>query len=108
MALAAEPAPILTIFPVALDREHGVEPVRLAEVEIVLAMVGRHMDEPGAAVGGDEIAREEGARTREEAAERVHRMAGDGAGKVGAFAAPHNIVKEDRFAAVGGVLRGEA
>lgn len=76
-ALTAEPSPVLAIFAVALDRENGVEPVRLAEVEIVLAMVGRHMDKPGAAVGGDEIAREEGARAREEAAERVHRVAGD-------------------------------
>src|SRR3546814_4383709 len=57
----------------------------LAQVEIILAMVGRHMDEAGAAVGGDEIAREEGAGACEEAAEMVHRVAGDGAGEVGAF-----------------------
>ena len=63
-ALAAEPRPILAIFAVALDREDGVDAVRLAQVEIVLAMVGCHMDEAGAAVGGDEIARKERTRTR--------------------------------------------
>src|SRR3546814_13821894 len=43
-------------------REHGVDAVCLAQVEIILAVIGRHMDEAGAAVGGDEIAGEEGAR----------------------------------------------
>src|SRR3546814_10645359 len=60
-ALAAEPRPVGAVLAVALDREDGVDAVRLAQVEIILAMVGRHMDEAGAAVGGDEIAREEGA-----------------------------------------------
>ena len=78
-SLTAEPAPIRAIFAVALDRENGIDAVRLAQVEIILAMIGRHMDEPGAAVGGDEIAGEEGARAREEIAECVHRVAGDGA-----------------------------
>src|SRR3546814_18078320 len=61
-AEAAEPGPILTVLAVALDREHGVDAVCLAQVEIILAVIGRHMDEAGAAVGGDEIAGEEGAR----------------------------------------------
>ncbi len=39
-ALAAEPAPILAILAVALDREHRVDAVRLAQSEIILAMVG--------------------------------------------------------------------
>ena len=57
-------------------------PLRLAQLEIILAMVGRHMDQAGAAVGGDEVAGQEGAGPGEEAAEMVHRVAGDGAGEV--------------------------
>ena len=84
-ALAAEPQPVLAIFAVGLDREHRIDAVRLAQLEIILAMVGRHMDQAGAAVGGDELAGQEGAGLGEEAAEMVHRVAGDGAGEVGAF-----------------------
>src|SRR3546814_4042316 len=40
-ALTAEPAPVFAIFAVGFDREHGVDAVRLAQVEIILAMVGR-------------------------------------------------------------------
>ena len=64
--------------------------MRLAQVEVVLAVVGRHVDEAGAALGGDEVARQERARLGEEPAEVVHRVAGDGAGEVGAFATPGN------------------
>ena len=59
-ALAAEPQPVLAILAVALDREHRIDAVRLAQLEIILAMVGRHMDQAGAAVGGDELAGQEG------------------------------------------------
>ena len=69
----------------------GVQPVRLAQLEIVLAVVGRHVDEPGAGVGGDEIARQERPRLGEEPAEVVHRVAGDGAGEVGAFECKSSI-----------------
>src|SRR3546814_12639098 len=51
---------------------------RLAQQEIVLAMIGRHVDEPRARIGGDKIAAQERAGLRKEAAELVHRMAGDG------------------------------
>ena len=64
--LPAEPRPVGAIFPIALDREDGVDAVRLAQREIVLAMVGRHMDKAGARIGRDEIARQERARLREE------------------------------------------
>lgn len=43
--------------------------MRLAQVEIVLAMVGRHMDKTRTRIGGDEIARQEGTRLGEEPAE---------------------------------------
>ena len=79
-ALTAEPEPVGAIFAVAFDREDRIDTVRLAQVEIVLAMVRRHMDEPGAAVGRDEIASEHRARLGKEATELVHRMANDGAG----------------------------
>jgi hypothetical protein len=62
-----------------------LDAVGLAQQEVVLAMVRRHVDKAGAALGGDEIAGEERAGLGEEAAERVHRVAGDGAGEVGAF-----------------------
>src|SRR3546814_12978617 len=100
-ALAADPRPVGAVLAVALDREDGVDAVRLAQVEIILAMVGRHMDEAGAAVGGDEIAREEGAGAGVEFQRAfpilvipafagmtkvvVDRVAGDGDGEVGAF-----------------------
>jgi hypothetical protein len=57
-------------------------PVRLAQQEIVLAMIRRHVNEAGALIGGDEIAGKERAGLGEEAAEMVHRVAGDRAGEV--------------------------
>ena len=81
----AEPLPVVAVAPVGHDREDRLEPVGTAQQEVVLAMVGRHMDEAGAAVGGDEIARQEGARPGVKPAELVHRMASDGPGEVWAF-----------------------
>jgi len=49
------------------------------------------VDETGPLLGGDVIAGEERARTREEPAEGVHRVAGDGPGEVGAFTTPNDI-----------------
>src|SRR3546814_2115208 len=68
-SLAAEPEPVLAIAPVILDREDGVDAVRLAQQEIVLAMVGRHVNQAGARLGGDEIAGEERAGFSEERSE---------------------------------------
>ena len=82
-AFAAEPGPVVTILAIAQHREHRLNAVRLAQVKIVLAMVRRHMDKAGAAVGRDEIAREQRARFGKEAAEMMHRVAGDGTGEVG-------------------------
>ncbi len=48
-------------------------------------MIGGHVDQPGAGVGGDEVAGKERAWLGEEAAEVVHRVAGDGTGEVTAF-----------------------
>ena len=76
--LAAEPRPVVAEHAVAIDREHRIDAVRLAQQEIVLAMVGRHVDEAGAGVGSDEVAGQERAGLGEEAAEMMHRMAGDG------------------------------
>ena len=45
---SAEPFPVVAIAPVGHDREDRLEPVGAAQQEIVLAMVGRHVDEPGA------------------------------------------------------------
>ncbi len=55
-----------------------------AQQEVILAMVGRHVDQPGARVRGDEVAGKERAGFREEAAEVVHGVAGDGAGEFSA------------------------
>ena len=71
--------------PSASTANSGSMPMRLAQLEIVLAMVGRHVDQAGAALGGDELAGQERPRLGEEAAEMVHRVAGDGAGEVGAL-----------------------
>ena len=84
--LAAEPRPVVAIAPIGHDREDRVDPVLAAQVEIVLAMVGRHVDEAGTAIGGDEVAREHGAEGFVESAEGVHRVADFGAGEVGALA----------------------
>eukprot|EP01035_Chromulina_nebulosa_P035392 gene35391-47566_t len=56
--------------------------MRLAQLEIVLAVIRRHMDETGAGIGGDEVAGQERARLGEEPAQRVHRVAGGGAGEL--------------------------
>jgi hypothetical protein len=55
-AFTAQPRPVRAVLAIALDREDRIDPVRLAQQEVVLAMVGRHVDKAGAAVGGDEIA----------------------------------------------------
>ena len=78
--LAAEPRPILAIETAVIHREDGIDPVFLAQGEVVLPVIGRHVDEAGAGVGGDERAGEERARLGEEPAEMVHRVAGDRAG----------------------------
>ena len=78
-------APVGAIEARAVDREHRVDAVRLAQQEVVLAMIGRHMDEAGALIGRDEIAGQERARLGEEPAEMVHRVARDGAGELGAL-----------------------
>src|SRR3546814_18667535 len=77
-SLAAEPEPVLAIAPVILDREDGVDAVRLAQQEIVLAMVGRHVNQAGARPGGDEIAGGARAGVSEEAAAMVTWMAKNG------------------------------
>ena len=89
--LAAEPLPVRPVEAAVVDREHRIDPRRLADQEILLAMVGRHVDEPGTGVGGDMLGREEGTWAGEEAAEMVHRVAGDGSGEVGALALPDRL-----------------
>ena len=84
-AFTAEPEPISAIFAVAFDREHRVDSVCLAQVKVILAMIGRHMDEAGAAISGDEVACEHWARFRKETAEMVHWVADDGPLKLASF-----------------------
>ena len=81
----AQPRPVVSIASIAHDCEDGFDAHGLAQVEIVLAVIGRHVDEAGAAIGGDEIAGQHGAERFVEAAELVHRMADFGSGEVGAF-----------------------
>jgi hypothetical protein len=69
-ALPAKPAPVSTIFAIALDRELRLQPVRLAQIKVVLAMIGRHMDKAGAAVSGNKIAGQEGAGAEKEFSKR--------------------------------------
>ncbi|MNC95069.1 hypothetical protein D3C83_120900 [compost metagenome] len=57
--------------------------MRATQFEIILAMVWRHVHEARATVGGDEIAGQEGSGPGEEAAEMVHRVAGNRTGEVG-------------------------
>ena len=57
----------------------------LAQVEIILAMIGREMDDAGAAIGGYKIAGQHRARFSIEPAEFVHRVAGEGSSEFGAF-----------------------
>ena len=87
-ALAGEPFPVVAVEAGIIDGEDRVDAQLLAGDEIFLAMVGGHMDEAGARVGGDMIGGQERTRAREEAAERVHRVAGDGACERGAFDPP--------------------
>ena len=85
---SAQPLPVVAVAAVVHHREDGVDAVRLAKVEVVLAVVGRHVDEAGAAIGGDEVAGEQRARRSVEPAQCVHRMAGEGSGEVCAFDYP--------------------
>lgn len=87
-SLAAEPQPVGAVHPRAVDCEDGIDPVRLAQQEVVLAMVRRHVDETGTRVGGDEVAGQERARLGEEAAEMVHRVARYGVGEVSTLTGP--------------------
>ena len=85
-AQPAEPCPVGAILAVGFNGEDRLDADRLAQRKVVLAVVRGHVDEAGAGLGGDEgRAVEEGARLGEEAAELVHRVAGDGSGEVGAF-----------------------
>jgi hypothetical protein len=43
-ALATEPRPVGTVHPCAVDSEDRVDAVLLAEFEIVLAVIRRHVD----------------------------------------------------------------
>ena len=74
-ALPAEPGPVLAVLAIAFNRELGAEPMRLAQLEIVLAVIGRHVDQARAAVGGDKVARQQRPRLGKEPAEVVHRVA---------------------------------
>jgi len=62
---AAQPRPVVAITPVVHHRKDGVDACRFAQVEVVLAVIGRHVDE-ACARGGVEPA------------EMVHRVAGLG------------------------------
>ncbi len=73
-ALPAEPRPVGAVFAVALHREHGFQPMRLAQLEIVLAMIGGHMDKAGALFHGDEMAGQERAGAQEKFGERAVRV----------------------------------
>ena len=54
LGLPAQPQPIGAVAAITFHREHRVDPVRLAQREVVLAVVGGRVDEPGASLGGDE------------------------------------------------------
>ena len=73
IALALQPqpvGPVGAIGAIAENGEHWVDAVGLAEGEIILAMVGRHVDEAGALLGGDEITGQERARAGVSSLER--------------------------------------
>src|SRR4029079_3823718 len=83
--LPPEPQPVGPVEAARIDREDRIDAVGAAQLEIILAMVGHHVDEARALVGGDEVAGEEWPRPGEEPAELVHRVASDRAGEFGAF-----------------------
>ncbi len=53
-ALSGQPSPIIAVFAIGGDGENGFNAVRLAQVKVILAMIGGHMDKAGAGFGGDE------------------------------------------------------
>ncbi len=77
---AWQPGPVLAIAAIGLDHEFRIDAVRLAQRKVILTVVRRHVDKAGAAVGGDEIARQHRARLGIEPAEVVHGVATDGTG----------------------------
>ena len=55
LVAARQPFPVLAIDAVGIDREHRIDAIGLAQVKIILAMIGRHMDQPGTRIGCDEM-----------------------------------------------------
>src|SRR3954454_7154477 len=81
-ALSAEPQPIGTVETARIDGEDRINAIGAAQLEIVLAMVGCHVDKAGALVGGDEFARKKRPRLGKEAAELVHRVSCNRSGEL--------------------------
>ena len=78
--IRAQPQPVIAVPAIGHDGENGLDPVRLAQFEIILAMVGCHMDNAGPAIGSDEITGQHRARLGIEPAKMVHWVAAEGAG----------------------------
>ena len=87
-----QPFPVIAIDAIRLDREHWVDAVFLAQIEIILAMIRRHMHQPGTGIGGDKMRTiEKRARFGVKFAVREfvgHRVFGGSTGELGAFATP--------------------
>ena len=91
---AADHRPVGTVGAIRLHDEQRLDSVRLTQLEIFLAVVGRLVDQSGPLIGGDEISRHHRTRLVEERVRARERVRADGAGEVGAskaqiyFAAP--------------------
>ena len=82
-----QPRQSVAVEAAVIDHEHRVDPGRLAQLEVLLAMVRRHVDQARALVGGDDRPGATGAARR-----RSHRACASGAGRwsrqVGALSGP--------------------
>ncbi len=72
----ARPSPVITKTAIGLNGEHRIDSVGLAQFEIVLAVVGRHMDEARALVGSDKIAWQGGGEALRRTPPHAHRVVG--------------------------------
>ena len=78
--LAGEQRHVIVEQAVVADGARNLEPVRLTDFEVLAAMAGRGVDEPGALLDGDVPARQQ--RNVEVVAPAVERMAADGSREV--------------------------
>ena len=80
--LPTKPGPVFAILAIGHNCENRIDPIGLAQDEIILTMIRRHMDKPGACIGCDEITGQKWTGFGVKSAKMVHGVTGDGSGEL--------------------------